>query len=216
VHERLAGREEVESQAEPRSRRIAMVGGHETSATHLGRTRLLSYTSPVPDLGGSVGFVAGPHSWYLPTVLYERFLDICRTFNDEGVDYLVVGAAALSLHGIPRGTQDLDFFVRPTAENFERIRRALSRIWNDPEIREITHEPPAVIRYGTPDGFVIDLILQLGEAFRFEDLEQEIIDVDGIPIHAASARTLYAMKKDTVRPQDRADADRLRRKFKLE
>ena len=149
-------------------------------------------------------------------MLYERFLDVCRTFNDEGVDYLVVGAAALSLHGIPRGTQDLDFFVRPTAENFERIRRALLRIWNDPEIREITHEPPAVIRYGTPDGFVIDLILQLGEAFRFEDLEQQIIDVDGIPVHAASARTLYAMKKDTVRPQDRADADRLRRKFKLE
>lgn len=55
-----------------------------------------------------------------------------RCFNDEGVEYLVVGAAAL----IPRGTEDLDFF--------------------------------------------------------------------------------YEMKKDTVRPQDRADADRLRRKFKLE
>jgi hypothetical protein len=26
---------------------------------------------------------------------------------------------------------------------------------------------------------------------------------------------LYRMKKDTVRPQDRADADRLRREFKL-
>lgn len=60
------------------------------------------------------------------------------------------------------------------------------------------------------------IILRLGEAFAFDDLEEEIIDIDGIPIHAASARTLYAMKKDTVRPQDRADADRLRRKFKLE
>jgi hypothetical protein len=40
-------------------------------------------------------------------VLYERFLEICRCFNDEGVEYLVVGAAALSLHGIPRGTEDL-------------------------------------------------------------------------------------------------------------
>ena len=149
-------------------------------------------------------------------MLYERFLDICRCFNEEGVEYLVVGAAALSLHGIPRGTQDLDFFVRPTAENFARIRRALARIWNDPDIREIAHDPPATIRYGTPDGFVVDLIMQLGEAFRFEDLEPEIVHLDGIPIHAASARSLYEMKKDTVRPQDRADADRLRRKFKLE
>jgi hypothetical protein len=149
-------------------------------------------------------------------VLYERFLAICRAFNEERVEYLVVGAAALSLHGIPRGTEDLDFFVRPTAENFERIRRALGRIWNDPDIRDITHDPPATIRYGTPDGFVVDLIMQLGAVFRFEDLEPEIVEVDGVPIRTASARSLYAMKKDSVRPQDRADADRLRRKFKLE
>jgi hypothetical protein len=148
--------------------------------------------------------------------LYERFLDICGCFNDEGVEYLVVGAAALSLHGIPRGTEDLDFFVRPTADNFERIRRALGRIWNDADIGEITHDPPATIRYGTPDGFVVDLIMQLGEAFRFEDLEMEIVHLDGIPVRTASARSLYEMKKGTVRPQDRADADRLRRKFKLE
>jgi hypothetical protein len=149
-------------------------------------------------------------------VLYERFLDICRCFNEEGVEYLVVGAAALSLHGIPRGTEDLDFFVRPTAENFTRIRCALARIWDDPEIREITHDPPATIRYGTPDGFVVDLIMELGEAFHFDDLEPAIVLLDGIPIHAASARSLYLMKRNTVRPQDRADADRLRRKFKLE
>lgn len=149
-------------------------------------------------------------------MLYERFLEICRAFNEEGVEYVVVGAAALSLHGIPRATEDLDFFVRPSEENFARIRRALSRIWNDPEIRQITHDPPCTIRYGTPDGFVVDFIMQLGQAFKFEDLEEAIVLVDGIPVHAASARTLYHMKKDTVRPQDRADADRLRRKFQLE
>ncbi len=131
-------------------------------------------------------------------MLYERFLDICRQFNAERVEYLVVGAAALSLHGIPRGTEDLDFFVQPTAENFERIRHALSSIWSDPEIREITHEPTGVIRYGTPDGFVVDLILRLGDAFRFDDLEAQIIEVDGVPIRTVSARSLYAMKKDTV------------------
>lgn len=149
-------------------------------------------------------------------MLYERFLELCRGFNEEGVEYLVVGAAALSLHGIPRGTEDLDFFVRPTAENFARIRRVLARIWNDPEIAEITHEPPATIRYGTPDGFVVDLIMHLGDAFRYEDLEAEVVEIEGLPVRTASARSLYAMKKDTARPQDRADADRLRRKFKLE
>lgn len=149
-------------------------------------------------------------------MLYERFLELCRCFNEEGVEYLVVGAAALSVHGIPRGTEDLDFFVRPTEENFRRIRRALARIWDDPDIAQITHDPPATIRYGTPDGFVVDLIMQLGEAFRYEDLEGSVVELDGIPVRTASVRSLYAMKKDTVRPQDRADADRLRRRFKLD
>jgi hypothetical protein len=43
----------------------------------------------------------------------------------EQVRFLIVGAHALAASGRPRATQDLDVLVEPTAENAERLGRAL-------------------------------------------------------------------------------------------
>jgi hypothetical protein len=51
------------------------------------------------------------------------FFDMLSALCAEGVEYLVVGAYALAAHGFPRATGDLDIWVRPTAENAERIMR---------------------------------------------------------------------------------------------
>lgn len=40
--------------------------------------------------------------------------------------------------------------------------------------------------------------------------------VDGVTVRVATIRTLHRMKRDTVRPQDRLDADMLRKRFDLE
>ena len=74
----------------------------------------------------------------------------------------------------------------------------------------------AVVRYGTPDDFVIDLTSRIGDAFRFGDVEWDTVVVAGVPARVATPRMLYRMKKDTVRPHDRADAAELKRKFGLE
>ena len=47
-------------------------------------------------------------------------------------------------------------------------------------------------------------------------MERSVVDIDGVPVHVATARMLYEMKRDTVRPQDRADAHALRERFGLE
>ncbi len=41
--------------------------------------------------------------------------------NSRRVEYLVVGAHAVAFHGHPRFTGDIDFLVRPTRENAERL-----------------------------------------------------------------------------------------------
>jgi hypothetical protein len=61
----------------------------------------------------------------------------------------------------------------------------------------------------------MDILARLGEAFRFEDLEAEDVVVNGVRVHVATPRMLYRMKRDTVRPQDRVDAENLRRRFGL-
>jgi hypothetical protein len=56
----------------------------------------------------------------------------------------------------------------------------------------------------------IDILARLGEAFRYADLECEVLRVEGVTVRVATPRTLYRMKKDTVRPQDRLDAEVLK------
>ena len=53
------------------------------------------------------------------------FRDLLAEFNAHAVDYIVVGAHALAAHGHVRATKDLDIWVRPTAENAERVISAL-------------------------------------------------------------------------------------------
>jgi predicted nucleotidyltransferase len=45
--------------------------------------------------------------------------------NSHGVEYLIVGGHAVAFHGHPRFTGDIDFFVRTTPENAQRLLRVL-------------------------------------------------------------------------------------------
>lgn len=151
----------------------------------------------------------------------DEALRVIEALNAAGVDYVVVGAVALNAHGLVRTTEDLDLFVRPDASNIERLRQALREVWADPEIEKITAEDlcgdfPAV-RYGPPDGdFFIDILTRLGEATGWADLEAQDREIEGVRIRVATPRTLYRMKRGTVRPIDAADAAALRSAFDLD
>ncbi len=149
----------------------------------------------------------------------DRLPEILASLNAEEVEYVLFGGQAVNLHGILRFTDDIDLFVSPTPENVERLRRALRRVWMDPSIDEIRSEDLsgdyAVVRYGTPDAFYIDIVARLGEAFTFEDVEATWVERGGVRVRLATPRMLYRMKKDTFRPLDRADAADLKAKFRL-
>ena len=155
-----------------------------------------------------------------PEMDFDTLLAILKAFEHEQVDYILVGGVALNLHGIVRVTEDVDFFIRPTPENVERVKRALRSLWDDPEIDTISAEDVCgqypTIRYGPPaEEFVVDLLSRLGEAFRYDDLESQVIDVEGVRARVATPETLYRMKKDTLRPIDHADAVTLKDKFRI-
>jgi hypothetical protein len=149
---------------------------------------------------------------------YLRLTQLLHALERHGVRYAVFGAIALNLHGLARFTEDLDLFVAPHADNIERLKAALLSVFADPAIDEIRAsdllgEYPAV-QYVPEDGsFHVDILTRLGEAFRFEDLECERVDLEGVAVSVVSPRTLYRMKKGTVRLKDRADAELLRQRF---
>jgi Nucleotidyl transferase AbiEii toxin, Type IV TA system len=146
--------------------------------------------------------------------------NVLAALEREGVRYLVFGAVALNLLGLARATEDIDIFIAPERENVLRLKAALRSVFADPAIEEISADDllgdyPAV-QYVPPEGdYHLDILTRLGEAFRFRDLEAVRVDLDEQPVWVASPRTLYQMKKGTVRAKGRGDAEVLRRRFNL-
>lgn len=148
----------------------------------------------------------------------QRLIDLLRALEKHDVRYVVFGAVALNFHGLVRATEDIDIFLAPDAANVDRLKRALHDVFDDPSIEQITAddllgEYPA-IQYVPPDGvFHIDILTRLGEAYTFDALESQRLPFAGLMVPVVTARTLYRMKRDTVRLKDRADAEALRRRF---
>ena len=106
------------------------------------------------------------------------------------------------------------------AENVERLKTALESVFEDPEIKGISASDLegeyTAIQYVPPEGtFHIDIVSRLGETFGYEDIDTEEHLVEGVRVPVATPEMLYRMKKNTIRLQDRADADRIRRRFEL-
>jgi hypothetical protein len=150
----------------------------------------------------------------------EEAKRILAAFEREGVEYVMVGSMAMAAQGLVRATRDVDFVVAPTPANVESLRRALRALYDDPNVDQIRAEDLAgdypAVEYIPPHGtYSLDILSRLGEAFRYETIECETIEIDRIAVRVATPAMLYRMKKDTVRPQDRVDAENLRRVFDL-
>ncbi len=132
------------------------------------------------------------------------------------VRYAVFGAMALAFHGLPRATADVDLWVEPEEGNIERLKDALRSVFRDPALEEISPQelcgPYPAVRYGPPAGFPLDIVTRLGTV-TWSDLEVEEIIWQGIPVPVVSARTLWRLKNNTVRQQDRYDAAVLAQRF---
>lgn len=135
------------------------------------------------------------------------FRDILCIFIDRSVEFLVVGAYAVAVHGVPRATGDIDLWVRPESENARRAWEALA-LFGAP-MAELTEKD-----LSTPG-----LIFQIGVAPRRIDILTSIDGVtfdaawqarvtaslDGIAVPVLSRADLVRNKVASARPKDLAD-----------
>ncbi|MEO5618726.1 MAG: hypothetical protein ABIS67_13245 [Candidatus Eisenbacteria bacterium] len=142
-----------------------------------------------------------------------------RTFERFGVEYVLIGATAMGFYDVIRATRDVDMILQASPENLERLRTALRDLYPDDEnIEQIRDDDllgdyPAVRYFPPGDGLFFDLMTRLGEAANYESLASEWREIDGIRVRVATARALYRLKKDTLRPLDRQDAAMLAQRF---
>ncbi len=127
-----------------------------------------------------------------------------RAFEEVGLEHVQIGAAAMSNHGAVRATESHDFFIRATAKNVERLRRAFRRLCDDdPKIdgisaTDLLGDYPTVRYYPPTEGLYCDVMIRLGRAESFENVESMVKEVDGIHITLVTTQALFELSRDAV------------------
>lgn len=141
----------------------------------------------------------------------EDFVDLIRCLRAEACDFLVVGAHALAIHGVPRATGDLDVLVRPDAENAAKVVRALVRFGAPLAAHGISERdfatPGTVYQMGLPPRR-IDILTQIsGVDFAEASAAPVHGRLGGEPVLCIGLDALLANKRASGRAQDLADVE---------
>lgn len=142
----------------------------------------------------------------------QDFVEMLDALSVAGAEYLIVGAHALAAHGHPRATGDLDIWIRPTAENGEKVWQALVAFGAplDQLRPEDLTSPETVFQIGIAPSRV-DILTSL-TALDFESAwsRRTIWKVEGRDLPFLSREDLIRNKTALGRPRDLADIDDLR------
>jgi hypothetical protein len=57
--------------------------------------------------------------------MLDQLQSVFASFQKNDVKYVVIGGIAAVLYGVPRATFDLDILIEPSAENAQRLLRAM-------------------------------------------------------------------------------------------
>lgn len=146
-----------------------------------------------------------------PITLYPDFGDLLSLFNENEVEYLVIGGYAVNFYGYIRYTGDLDLWVRPTEENADRVVESLKEFGFGVAglSRDMVLNPIGVVRMGIPP-YRLEIQSSIS-GVTFEECwnGREEAEWGGIAIHVIGLSCLRKNKKASGRNKDRADLQEL-------
>lgn len=143
--------------------------------------------------------------------LPNEFSEFLRYLNEESVRYLLVGGWAVALHGYPRFTADIDFWIGRDADNAERLIRALHRFdISDPALTiGAVLEPGKMLRIGRPP-MRIEILNQIdGVDFDACYGRQIVVEISGLTVKTIGRDDLLVNKRASGRAKDLADLEAL-------
>jgi len=143
--------------------------------------------------------------------LQSDWIALLREFYAAGVEYMVIGAAAIAYHGYPRATRDFDVWVRPTAENARLVFRALANFGAPMDqvcVADFEHDD-TVWQLGV-EPLRIDVLTGI-EGVTFDEAwpRCDHATIDGLDIPVISRRDLIVNKRTVGRHRDLADLELL-------
>ena len=144
--------------------------------------------------------------------LLEELSKVIGALDENGIEYAVCGGLALTIHGFPRATYDIDVLIREESlqKSFEIVKQSGFDIYGlDISFKEQAVEIRRVSKIDD-DGEVLSLDFLLVTPF-VEDVWNDRINFEwqGEPISIVSRDGLIKMKRLAGRPKDLIDIDRL-------
>lgn len=147
-------------------------------------------------------------------MLNQDYKEMLSLFLENQVEFIIVGAYALAIHGFPRATGDIDLFIKPSEENSHKVFKCLS-IFGAP-INKIQpndfSEPNVVFQIGIAPRR-IDLITMLnGVSFDEAISDSKTVELESLKLPFISRINLIKNKESTGRPKDIIDVENLKQK----
>ncbi len=143
--------------------------------------------------------------------LPSDFKEFLKLLNAHQVEYLLIGGYAVSYHGYPRATVDMDIWIALQPANAERIVAVLKEFGFDfPELSpQLFLKEWQVIRLGVPP-VRIELATTVSGVNFNECYAERVADIlDGVKVNLISLRHLKINKQASGRHQDLADLENL-------
>ncbi len=147
-------------------------------------------------------------------IFNEDFQDFIRVLNDCEVQYILVGAYSVILHGYARTTGDMDIWVNPTAENYQRLVKAFNQfglpIFDMTLTKFLQTEDYDVFTFGRPPVCIEILTKVKGLFFENAYKGAEWFEIEGdLQVRALRFSDLITAKKAAGRAKDIDDIDNL-------
>jgi hypothetical protein len=141
----------------------------------------------------------------------QDFKEFIQLLNAHKIDYLVVGGYAVAIHGFPRTTGDIDFWIKPEKENAERIVKALIEFgFGSVDIRvDDFIKQDSVVQLGFPPNRIDIMTSVSGLEFDECFTNKKEIEFEGEKINFISLHHLRLNKKSTGRDKDNLDLKNL-------
>ena len=141
----------------------------------------------------------------------QDFVEMLSELSAAGAEFIIVGAHALAVHGLPRATGDLDIWIRSTPENAGKVWKALMAFGAplDQLSMNDLSTPGIIFQIGVVP-CRIDILTDIdGVEFDEAWANRRYIKIHGIDIPVIGMQELLKNKRAAGRPQDIADVTRL-------
>lgn len=148
---------------------------------------------------------------------------LLAALSETGVNFVVIGGFAVSAHGYPRATKDLDIVPAPDAENLKRLAAVLQTLdatllgMEEFSAEEVVEPDADGLALG--GNFVLatssgrlDVMQMVAPDLEYDELAAASVEdeVFGHPVRFCGYEHLVAMKEAAGRPEDLIDLKRLR------